>query len=78
MQQNKIDQETLLIVLQEVETEIRLNGVNAKEKAQLFHELGSIHGLLGNDCEQQFAWQHALELDPDNIIVRKSLQNLKE
>ncbi|MFC1598477.1 hypothetical protein ACFL2U_00485 [Patescibacteria group bacterium] len=72
-----IDQKTLLIVLEEVEQEIRVNGVNLKEKAQLFHELGSIHGVLGNTSEQQFAWQQALDLDPDNSIIRQSLQDLK-
>jgi len=76
MAQFIVDQETLLIVLEEVKSEIRFNGICAKEKAQLFHELGSIHGLLGNSAEQRGAWEEALKLDPDNYIVKLSLKKL--
>ena len=71
-----IASEQLQIVLGEIQEEIRVNGTSPKEKALLFHQLGSVQGLLGNHQEQWAAWQQASELDPDSEMIRLSLQSL--
>ena len=71
-----VGRETVLSVLQEVENEIRRDGICTKEKALLFHQLGSIHGLMGEKKQQEFAWQQALKLDPGSEMIRASLKSL--
>ncbi|MCX6744364.1 MAG: hypothetical protein NTX82_02475 [Candidatus Parcubacteria bacterium] len=66
----------LLEVLEEVETEIRNNGTNKKEQAMLYHQLGSIYGLMGDSSQQTFAWRQAQQLDPENEIILSSLKSL--
>ena len=67
----------LIVVLQEIEAEIRADGVCHEKKAMLFHELGSIHGLMGDEEQQKAAWQQAQKLDPDNKIINASLKSLE-
>jgi hypothetical protein len=76
MLQGLISPEELLLILTEIREEISANGVNSEEKASLFHQLGSVHKLLGNQEEQKTAWQQALQLDPDNFIIKTSLKSL--
>ncbi len=71
-----VDPQQLLEVLEEVESEIRNNGIGSKEQAMLYHQLGSIHGLMGDSCQQQFAWRQAQKLDPENKIILSSLKSL--
>lgn len=69
--------ETILLALEEVEKEIRNNGKCLKERAWLFHQLGSIHGLMGDLAQQKDAWEQALKLDPDNETLKASLKSLE-
>ena len=74
---NVFDPVDILEVLQEVETEIRNDGICPQQKALLYHELGSIHGLMGDKNQQKGAWQKALELDPRSEMIMASLKSLK-
>ena len=71
-----VDGFILLATLAEIEEEIR-EKQSPKEKASLYHELGSIHGLMGDKRQQEVAWQKALELDPESVIFQLSLVRLK-
>ncbi len=73
---NMLDPEVVLEVLSEIETEIRNNGTDY-QKALLYHQLGSVYGLMGEENQQKIVWQKGLELDPDNKIIRRSLKSLK-
>ncbi|MBN1326042.1 hypothetical protein JW977_03650 [Candidatus Falkowbacteria bacterium] len=66
----------LLDTLTEIEEEIRSNGHSNVEKARLFHQLGSIYGLMGEMNQQKFSWQKAVELDPQSKIFQQSLASL--
>ncbi len=72
-----VDGVVLLETLTEIEEEIRNNGHCQKEKARLYHELGSIHCLMGDQVQQETAWQRAVELDPQSTTFRQSLGSLK-
>jgi len=67
----------LVEIITEVETQIRSNSLNKGEKAQLFHELGSLYGMIGDLSQQKFAWQQAAQLCPDNDIIRQSLESIE-
>ena len=73
---NNIDPHKLLEVLEEVESEIRNNGTTKQEQAMLYHQLGSIYGLMGDSSQQNFAWRQAQRLDPNNEIILSSLKSL--
>jgi len=77
MQEQGIGGEVLIIVLKEIEQEIRNDGICPREKAQLFHQLGAIHGLMGDHPQQKIAWEEAKRLDPDNQMIQSSLKSLK-
>jgi hypothetical protein len=84
MAQNEVDEffdgemhSFLLKTLAEIEGEIRDNGHCQKEKARLLHQLGSIHGLMGDKAQQEASWQEAVKLDPDLKIYRQSLASLQ-
>lgn len=75
-----VDGEMCLVLLEtmtEIEGEIRSNGHCTKEKAKLYHQLGSVHGLMGDKTQQEVAWQKAVELDPQSEIFRQSLVSLR-
>lgn len=72
-----IDPELLLVVIKEVENEIQQDGICRKDKAWLFHQLGSLYMLIGDPRQQKHAWKQALELDPDNEMIRASLKSLQ-
>ncbi len=74
---DQVSREVLLQVIVEIKGEIRCNGISRQEKAQLFHGLGSIYGLIGQKAEQKSAWQQAQELDPESEIIRASLKSLE-
>ena len=63
--------------LQEVHSEIRRNGVSSREEGILYHQLGSLYGLLGKTKKQKKAWRKALVLDPDNKMILSSLESLQ-
>lgn len=67
----------LLDAMTEIEGEIRNNGHCQKEKARLYHELGSIHCLMGDKSQQEAAWLKAVELDPQSETFRQSLVSLR-
>jgi len=69
--------EIIFSILVEVETEIRNNGTCKNERALLFHQLGTIHGLRGDKSQQEIAWQQAHELDPSSEMIRESLKSLE-
>jgi len=73
----RIPASILFTVLEEVESEIKLNGISLQEKAGLFHQLGSIYGLLGDEIKQKNAWQQAQNLAPNNEMIRASLKSLE-
>ena len=77
MQEQGLNEEILIIVLKEIEREIRYDGICPKEKAQLFHQLGAIHGLMGDPHQQKIAWEEAKRLDPNNQMITSSLKSLK-
>ena len=72
-----IDPAVILETITEIEEEIRNNGICSVKKAMLYHQLGSVHGLMGDKRQQKNAWQKALELDPANEMVRDSLKSLE-
>jgi len=77
MQEQGLNEEILIIALKEIEQEIRHDGICPKEKAQLFHQLGTIQGLMGDYTQQKFAWEEAKRLDPNNQMIKSSLKSLK-
>jgi hypothetical protein len=77
MQEAGLSEDVLIIVLKEIEQEIRHDGICPKEKAQLFHQLGAIHGLMGDYPQQKFAWEEAKRLDPNNQMIKSSLKSLE-
>jgi hypothetical protein len=72
-EQDLVDRTVILGVLQEVENEIRQDGVCPKERALLYHQLGSLWGLMGDRNQQRAAWQMAVDLDPQSEIFWQSL-----
>lgn len=72
-----IEPELLITVLHEVEDEIRADGICHQKKAMLFHQLGTIHSLMGDKDQQKVAWQQAQKLDPDNVFIGNSIKSLK-
>jgi hypothetical protein len=72
-----VEREVMLCILEEVKSEIKHNGICNNERALLFHQLGTIHGLFGNSHKQRIAWQEALELDPKSDMIRESLKSLE-
>ncbi len=76
MSLEEVNEEVLLMVLEEVEEEIRIDGVSLKTKASLFFQLGAVYGLMGDRLQQEFAWQKACQLDPQNEEIKKSLASL--
>ncbi|MBD3360061.1 MAG: hypothetical protein GF365_05155 [Candidatus Buchananbacteria bacterium] len=76
MLEGLISPEELRLILTEIREEISANGESSQEKASLFHQLGSVYGLLGNQEKQKSAWQQALQLDPGNITIKTSLKSL--
>jgi len=72
-----IKAEILLIVLHEIEEEIRTDGISQQKKALLYHQLGSVHSLMGDKEQQKFAWEEAKRLDPNNQMIKSSLKSLK-
>ncbi|OGY41434.1 MAG: hypothetical protein A2Y82_00765 [Candidatus Buchananbacteria bacterium RBG_13_36_9] len=77
MLESGIKAETLLIILHDIEEEIRADGISQQKKALLFHQLGSVHSLMGDKDQQKFAWRQAEKLDPDNDFIRNSVKSLK-
>jgi hypothetical protein len=77
MQKEWLSEEILIIVLKEIESEIRYDGICPSEKALLFHQLGTVHGLMGDYSQQKIAWEEAKKLDPKNHIIILSLEGLK-
>ena len=72
-----VGREVIIQVLEEVEQEIKNNGISSKEKAFLFHQKGTLLGLMGQAEQQKRAWLQAQELAPDCMIIRTSLQSLE-
>ena len=68
--------QTLLIVRADILEEIRCNGISKEWEAMLYHQLGTVQGLLGHENQQKAAWQNALDLCPDNETIRQSLASL--
>ena len=69
-------EEAVFFSLQEVQREIKSNGTSKKERALLFHQLGSLHMLLGNRSSQWIAWLKAIALDPKSSMIKESLKSL--
>ena len=76
MQEAGLSKDILIVVLNEIEEEIRNDGICSKEKAQLWHQLGAIHGLMGDHPLQKIAWEEAKKLDPKNQMILSSLKSL--
>lgn len=68
---------TLLKTLAEIWGDILKTGNSPEDEAWLYHQMGSIHGQLGNIEEQKKAWEKAKELDPENDMINSSLQSLE-
>jgi len=77
MLESGVEAEILIAVLHEIEEEIRVDGICYQKKAILYHQLGSIHSLMGDKEQQKVAWQQAQKLDPDNDFIRNSLKSLE-
>lgn len=75
--QSLVGRGVIVKTLREVKTEIGNNGVCRCEQVSLFHQLGSLYGLLGKTEKQKQAWQNALALDPDNKMILSSLESLQ-
>jgi hypothetical protein len=69
-------EEAVVFALEEVQLEIKANGISRQEKAMLFHQLGSLHMLKGNKGRQIFSWLKAILLDPKNPMIKGSLKSL--
>jgi len=67
--QFNIDPAKLLAVLEEVETKIRKDGVSQQEKSRLYQQLGSLHELMGDHNQRNFAWEQARKLASENQTV---------
>ncbi|OGY42811.1 MAG: hypothetical protein A2Y67_03750 [Candidatus Buchananbacteria bacterium RBG_13_39_9] len=76
--QELVRREVIIQVLQEVLQEITNNGISPREKAFLFHQKGSLLGLIGQAEQQKEAWLQAQILAPDCRIIRVSLQSLEK
>lgn len=74
-QQCPLDLNLIRNLLQEVEVEIT-EKKDPQDKAWLLHQKGTLHGLLGEKILQKNAWHEALLNDPENKMVKESLQSL--
>jgi hypothetical protein len=73
-----IDRVILVEVLIEIRQDLSRNGICQSDKAWLYHQMGTIYGQLGKNKLQKKSWEKAKELDPENAMIKASLESLTQ